>query len=237
MSLTLNVAEDLNNWGDAETHWAGIPVSVADDAANLADALEQESTERLQISDSFLLKADVLFNFLRALAEADSMNNWSDALTTQIEGEIGTSLGDDLDAWADALNLFVTQNLQVADMNASMEDFIRLVVSLRLILADSMTLSDSHTLQLAASDQTLSIADTAEFLLDSLTQVLVLLKNFEDSMLQSDALVVETAVGLSVSIGDSMNNWNDTVSTSVLIRSSLALKEGMTSYLRRYLND
>lgn len=155
LGLNKTVGDDLNAWGDALTIILNLRKEVADTMA---------------MKDFFELDIDTVTSF------ADSMNNWSDALTKTLIG-IYTQTPSDTMSMSDGVALLRKEYLQVGDSLKNYLEALKIVLNLFVSNSDSINNWADAIVVNRISNTTISVADSMNNWLDGVDSNLAEVSN------------------------------------------------------------
>lgn len=160
MSLTVNIGDSLENWGDTFSAIVGILVSKSEDISNLTDNLEKSSVWLISFGDKLSIKDRLFADFLRTLDLADDLDAWSDALAKFRLGLYKIEEGDDLDNLSDLLVQRLDHRVNLGSSIVGHADKVELLKGIRLPLSDDLNSWLDAIIINPVLDLTLSLSDT-----------------------------------------------------------------------------
>lgn len=256
----LGPTDTLDNWDDeiANLGFGPLYLACTDNMYHFYDTINATT---------------IVYHVPLTVAVADSLNSYEDQLDTvsyvQLGADIALEVSDILyltDSLTVKLNLFVevaddADNMQdeVALMpgefldyayDTMMYDFldaIELDFRLHRGISDTMSMSDTISVSLAAYLQTVSVSDNAANLsdaivlrvsgfkqvsdrlamYDSISRSMTLAKSISDSLSMSDAININLSTK-DASFDDSLDLWNDLVNASMTARLELTISDTMS---------
>jgi hypothetical protein len=244
VELPVTVTEDTNNYADAlsTTFSALLTQAVAEDTNNYADAIASTilGTLFLQIAEDSDNYADAFDRYTPTLHFTENINNWADAigivgldyalllkdfipaLIDKLEMFFPATLGlsDDIDNWLDAIATTEAGKAQLGpgDSINNLSDAVQFIMGLELRIKEAIKIQDYFDTVRVVKGTELSLADDTDNYGDAITL---------------PGIGLDT---LALQISDSINNFQDAISTQ-FPRVNSARRALQTPYIRRYLND
>ena len=175
--LLKELDDDLNNLNDALTAlWLGLVKRPTDNLNAWSDALRIVLELRKSVSDTMVMKDFFKLEVGAVKTFADSMANYSDALTTKLIG-IYTQSPSDTMSMSDSVSLLRKEYLQIGDSLKNYLDQLKIILDFLVEKTDSLNNWDDAVVVNRISDKTQSVSDSLNNWSDSVSKNLAEVSN------------------------------------------------------------
>lgn len=238
MSLTINVGDTLNSWGDSFGAAAGMLISKSDDVSNWGDSLSKFSAWQIQFGDKLSIKDKLFADFLLTLSLADNLEAWSDALSKLQIGLYTLDQGDSINNLNDIIVQRLDHRVNLGSAITGHADKVKIFLELRKNLSDDLdNWQDSLQKTLAGIVNTVQDSDSIDFFTDLVTILLSYrISSGDDLNSWLDNVSINQISDLNLNLADTLA-MSDNVAILLTTRATTGLKSGFDDYIRKYLND
>lgn len=136
MSLSVNVADNLNNLADTFSFAAGIPISTGENLDSFGDSLDNFSAWTLVFGETLSIKEKLFIDFLLTVAASDNIGNLADTLASKNLGLQAVTDSDTINNLSDSTLKTLSHDLIFLESIVGHADKVELLLEFRRAISE-----------------------------------------------------------------------------------------------------